>query len=276
MNMEPLGDELLADVDAWLRGLEGSASLLSPVGAARSPSVALALDSQPPKPRNARGKKALRLSQLRVKPMNSTQRRKEELEFLRAQAEALGRELRALKRCRASPTSRRGEQSGEGEGASTWRGIAKRQWTERTRAERENERLLKKLQEHIKLTRAVEKLLSKYKEDSEQEQAAERWSPTADRHSRSEMVKLRQILQSVESHCPLLHVVLQASLATADGGYVKLNNTLAGGISMEMRHNKTLPFRYIDTGAAARTGIRQGTLNFFPDVTVSSHVTSCT
>lgn len=159
--MEPLDDDLLADMDAWLRGLDASALPSAPVGVSRSPSGALERDSRRLRPGRPRGKRTPRLSQLRLRPMNSTQRRKEELSFLRFKAEELGGELRALER-RRGPEQRpriRAERGGE-EGSSTWRSIANRQKAEREKAERENERLLKKLQEHVRLRRAVEKLLS--------------------------------------------------------------------------------------------------------------------
>lgn len=83
------------------------------------------------------------------KRKNSTQRQKEEMQFLRSKVEELESQLRTLKR-------RRGNESPE---SREWEEVAKRQLTARSKAEDEQRNLQSVLKNQIKVARGIEKLL---------------------------------------------------------------------------------------------------------------------
>lgn len=106
---------------------------------------------------------------LKSKPKSSTQRQKEELQFLRGRATDLQTELDRIKQRqqveieadKASPDSLEFAGGGDLGATGLWRSIAESQREERSKAEKENARLVASVQAQIRLARSLEKLLSK-------------------------------------------------------------------------------------------------------------------
>lgn len=91
------------------------------------------------------------------KRKNSTQRQKEEMQYLRSKVEELEDHLRVLKRKREEDLASNplGLQRSDG----VWEEVAKRQSTERVKADQEQRSLRSMLKSQIKLTRGIESLL---------------------------------------------------------------------------------------------------------------------
>lgn len=256
--------DLLSDVDTWLADIELLPSLLPDTPPVRVESKVR--DAAPAPPPSTRGRPRGPIPG--QKPKNSTQRRKEELQFLRDTTAGLEARLRGLKRA-AHERSQPGVRSTSNAQACVWKGIAKRQRVERATAEKENHRLLVMLRDQTRLLRSVESLLSK----------RQVWDPlhssrrkTAGQTSAVDAQRYESLLQAIDTRYPMIESVFGTSSMGGSGpnrGYIKLLEAPSDGIYLETRHCTVLPFDYRVAAETLWWSIRQGKLNYFEDVTVS-------
>jgi len=243
--------ELLSEVDAWLADVDLPPLSPLPAPPARTTPAEASRDASPrPHPHPL------------AKPKNSTQRRKEELQYLRAAVPELEKRLRSLKRAALHPPKTDGD--------SVWKSTAKRQRVERATAEKERKRLLALLREQRAVLRGVESLL-----DNRQV-----WDPlhasrkkAAVHGSDADAWQYESLLHAIDTRYPMLEAVFRSpDLGGLEPkrGYIKLLSGRPDAICMETRHSTLLPFDYSFTAETLWRSIRQGQLNYFEDVTVSA------
>lgn len=161
--------DFLADLDAWFASSDGAMlaplPITPPLGAvddsdaatvcgssAQVETMASATLQAPPQPRERR---------TLIKPKSSTQRQKEELQYLRGKAAELETQLRTLKRSREPNETCAAAVDSANDSCNAWKDVAKRQRMERSKVEEENAKLIGMLRGQIKLARGMERLLGK-------------------------------------------------------------------------------------------------------------------
>jgi hypothetical protein len=156
-----LSGDFLADLDAWFASVDGDGEAVDPLPITPPLAGAIAdvglADSLPVDSISAGSSVHAQPQPLPHKPKNSTQRQKEELQYLRGKASELEAQLKTLKRGRETdPASTEATNNT----CAAWKDVAKRQRTARNKAEEEKATLVDTIQRQLKVARGLEKLLS--------------------------------------------------------------------------------------------------------------------
>lgn len=256
---------LLAAPPAALFGLVGAADKLAPLATAalapvqvQQQQVAAAVQNAAPPTVN-----------------NSRKRQKDELTRLRAQVQELQRELEHVRGRlpHKQPTAVRAAGAGEGGaggsgagaasavGTPVWERMAQHQKEEKSKAEMENLRLKGLIQEQVKISRGLEKLLKKRCKNMTENPFPEKRRRLCDV---SESSLFEALVASVDARLPELETVFEKSGMAKDKREIQETQMILDerrGPVMEVKDAKILPFDVATCSNALWACIEQEAIN---------------
>uniref|UniRef100_K3W9K9 Uncharacterized protein n=1 Tax=Globisporangium ultimum (strain ATCC 200006 / CBS 805.95 / DAOM BR144) TaxID=431595 RepID=K3W9K9_GLOUD len=205
----------------------------------------------------------------------SSQRQKEELDYLRSKVQELEQQLTTLK-MNIVPHAPNSSDSEDGSDRSTtavsvWEHLAKRELKKRDRAKFENAQLREMLESQIKVAKSLERILGKRQVWDELQQN-KRHCMAPSTSTKSEVFAM--LSKSVDARLPLIHHVLESHGLTSVNDHLSkasVAHSAKNGLSINFVDVSIMPF---DLRSTANTIWKHMRLNTFdlPNCTVTTQI----